>query len=372
MTNGRLSTYTITLLIIFTLIFHVSRKENRYRGSYEYFRAILIATGALTTLEMISWMFDGVLTDFARTFNIISNYLVLYASALPVTFWFMYFDYRSYFEDEKLKLRRLYYLVMNLIIATAVTMNFKIQYLFEISAENHYVGHYGASILGGIQVLFILTYIMDSLKNRKIIHPKIMRNIALLAILPVIGIALQTLFYGGVFIWPMMTYVCLYTFLLIEREEMTKDPLTGLALRSQMETRINNRIRKNRPFSLIMLDLDGFKSINDSYGHVTGDRILVDFSAILTHAIRKIDTAYRYAGDEFILLIETDETGVAQRVVDRILEEITKYNSLSSMTLPLGTSFGVLELIDTQGLDINQILGRVDELMYSNKREKKG
>ncbi len=115
-----------------------------------------------------------------------------------------------------------------------------------------------------------------------------------------------------------MTYVAFCAFLLIEREEMSKDPLTNLLLRRHLESRIIHKLKRNQAFTLIMIDLDDFKLINDNHGHQEGDYVLRDFANILISSIPKVDTAYRYAGDEFIILLTSIDSPRTNKLIATI------------------------------------------------------
>src|SRR5258708_8463837 len=104
------------------------------------------------------------------------------------------------------------------------------------------------------------------------------------------------------------------------------DPLTGLSnyrrLISVLEAEVDRSRRTQRPFSVVLLDMDGLKVINDQYGHLTGSRALVRIGKILRNHSRAIDTAARYGGDEFALVLPEARKDIASRVVSRIPEPL--------------------------------------------------
>ena len=110
-----------------------------------------------------------------------------------------------------------------------------------------------------------------------------------------------------------------------EREQLASvfgDPLTGLVNRRMLMERLGSEleraVRYERPFTILLLDLDKFKRINDAYGHLTGDHVLKRFSRLIEKALRGVDLVGRYGGEEFLAILpETDATG-AEEVADRI------------------------------------------------------
>ncbi|MFA5375238.1 MAG: PAS domain S-box protein [Dehalococcoidia bacterium] len=105
------------------------------------------------------------------------------------------------------------------------------------------------------------------------------------------------------------------------RQLSVTDELTGLYNRryffEMLDVEINRAGRTKHPFSLVMLDLDGFKEYNDKYGHSNGDAVLEAFSQMLKSSIRKSDLAFRYGGDEFALILPGADAGRAKKIVQR-------------------------------------------------------
>ena len=104
------------------------------------------------------------------------------------------------------------------------------------------------------------------------------------------------------------------------------DALTGLFNRRHFIARLREEsahaARHRRPFSVVMLDIDHFKSINDSFGHDEGDRVLVSVARIAANALRLGDEAFRYGGEEFMLLLRECDAAMAVRVVDRLRSDL--------------------------------------------------
>ena len=102
------------------------------------------------------------------------------------------------------------------------------------------------------------------------------------------------------------------------------DPLTGLATRRVFDqlapTAVAQATRHGRPLSVVMTDLDGLKQVNDTQGHGAGDEMLAQFAAALRSGLRGSDSAYRFGGDEFVLLLPDSSADDTRRVVDRIRE----------------------------------------------------
>ena len=150
------------------------------------------------------------------------------------------------------------------------------------------------------------------------------------------------------------------------RSMAVSDSLTGLAnyrrLISVLEAELDRSRRTQRPFSVVLLDMDGLKSINDHYGHLTGSRAIVRLSKILRSHSRAIDTAARYGGDEFALVLPEAGPDIAGRVVSRIRERL----SAEAEPPALSVSAGVAAFPE-DGDTPEKLLGAADRALYGMK-----
>lgn len=157
------------------------------------------------------------------------------------------------------------------------------------------------------------------------------------------------------------------------RELSVRDALTGLFNRRYMEEtferEIQRALRKQLPLAVIMADIDGFKAINDSVGHVLGDNALVRVSAFLAKSIRASDVACRYGGDEFCLILPdcSPEEGIRRANALRTEVEKLKFDPKEMGTEQITMSFGVAAFPD-DGLTLEALLTAADSALYSAKR----
>jgi diguanylate cyclase (GGDEF)-like protein/PAS domain S-box-containing protein len=162
---------------------------------------------------------------------------------------------------------------------------------------------------------------------------------------------------------------------LVLQELAIRDPLTKIYNRSKLAELINYEIEKaqryNKIFSLMMIDIDDFKLINDTFGHNTGDIVLKDFAKILTESIRKIDIVGRWGGEEFLILLpETKKEKayvVAKRVKDNLSNKIVQSDSIK---IPMNTaSYGIAEYNHNDTLIF--LIEKVDQSLYRAKKQGK-
>ena len=147
------------------------------------------------------------------------------------------------------------------------------------------------------------------------------------------------------------------------------DELTGLYNHRHFHERLDQEIIRNTrfggTFSLIMMDVDLFKSYNDIYGHLAGDRVLRKVGEYIVNSIRGVDLAFRYGGEEFAVILPGAQTEDALKVAERIRKTIESKSSLKAM--PITVSLGISNW-PNDGIIKEEIVNRADEALYLAKQ----
>jgi diguanylate cyclase (GGDEF)-like protein len=147
------------------------------------------------------------------------------------------------------------------------------------------------------------------------------------------------------------------------------DPLTGLAnyrrLLDVLEAETERTNRNGRPFAVLLLDLDGLKKINDTHGHLVGSRALCRLADILRIHCRSIDTAARYGGDEFALVLPETQDAEAQLVASRIREVMASDSEKPQLSASIGIS-----IYRGDGERIEKLLSEADQHLYAEKTKR--
>jgi diguanylate cyclase (GGDEF)-like protein len=148
------------------------------------------------------------------------------------------------------------------------------------------------------------------------------------------------------------------------------DPLTGLAnyrrLLDVLDSEIKRHDRTGRSFAVLLLDLDGLKKINDAHGHLVGSRALRRVADILRIHCRSIDTAARYGGDEFVLVLPETEPAATVQVVRRVSEQVNNDGEKPSISVSAGAA-----IFPQDGKTIDELLAAADRALYREKRSSK-
>ena len=157
------------------------------------------------------------------------------------------------------------------------------------------------------------------------------------------------------------------------REMTITDDLTKLYnmrhFYTQLQFEMDRTLRYESALSLLLMDLDGFKQYNDTYGHLEGDQVLIKLSEVIRECLRKSDTAYRYGGDEFIVVLPETRGAEARNVGERIRErfpEVSPHNRQSG-GVDITLSIGIAEFRADEAL--SEFVKRADQNMYQAKRQ---
>lgn len=153
----------------------------------------------------------------------------------------------------------------------------------------------------------------------------------------------------------------------------TLDPLTGLFNRRHFfeltQAELNRSRRYTRPLSVIMLDIDHFKQVNDRFGHLVGDRVIMEVARRIQKALRRVDQACRYGGEEFAVLLPETTLTQAEMVATRLWQLVTKQPTVSGeLKLKITVSVGVATYHHDGVIAVDTLLDRADKAMYYAKQ----
>ena len=162
--------------------------------------------------------------------------------------------------------------------------------------------------------------------------------------------------------------------------QTTHDPLTGIANRTLFSRRLTDVLTDGRQCSVVLIDLDEFKQVNDELGHLAGDALLVEAASRLTRAVRVDDLVARFAGDEFAVLLPDITPDEAQRVIERAAELLNTDVVVAGHQMSLRASIGLahwqastpgsVPALDQSSDDAAHLLAAADQDMYRDKRQR--
>ncbi|CAH1212738.1 Diguanylate cyclase (GGDEF) domain-containing protein [Candidatus Nitrotoga sp. BS] len=151
------------------------------------------------------------------------------------------------------------------------------------------------------------------------------------------------------------------------------DGLTGLYNRSKLDAILKDELarfkRNQRPFAVLMMDIDYFKTLNDSHGHIAGDEVIVAVAKILGQSIRSVDYAARYGGDEFVIIMVEATVDLARKTAERICSQVNEMRYIvNGQIISVTVSIGVVQCKQSDDATPTAVFARADSTLYEAKR----
>jgi diguanylate cyclase (GGDEF)-like protein len=345
------------------------KQKSRQSHTTKLFRGLILATIFVALFETLAWIAAVPDNDSLKSLHYLCNVLFFSFNTLPAALGLRYLDYIIFVSKEKNKRKfRLYLAPVYLNIGFVICNLFFDGFLFRIDSANEYHRGIAAYIGNGFTFLFVEILVLSFYRNKQMITGRITQVILILTLLPVTGVLLQMLFYGLSLSIPAYTLALFISFLLMERNELLKDPLTLLNSRVQMENRLRYKLKSQEPFTAIMIDVNEFKNINDLYGHIIGDKVLKAVSRILLSSANFEDFVCRFGGDEFFVILESGND-IGYSYIKRVDQVLMEYSSNEPHSTTL--SYGLLYVDHSVKYNVEELVRITDQLMYKDKINKK-
>lgn len=151
---------------------------------------------------------------------------------------------------------------------------------------------------------------------------------------------------------------------------ITKDPKTGVYNNAYATEAMNELIKSRTIFSIVFFDIDGLKKINDTYGHIVGDKMIQSLIDIILGVIRREDVLCRMGGDEFLLILPYIKEDTATKVVSRIVKKTDDFNAKGENEFVLNFSYGIEFDEDVENISVRDLIDKADKKMYEQKKSK--
>ena len=362
---------TSMLLLFFLMICRRMARQKR-RPVDVVFTVIIWIAFMGSFLEPFTFLLDGREGTLFRIVNLFSNSLEYACTATAATLWMWYVDLSLYHEVKRLR-RYLPQVGVWLCLIALLIVNVFGGFLFTVDEHNVYARQPVGYIFYVYLVLSYLTSIIVYYRFRAT-HGKAQFFPIWMFLTPLLlSIAIQIPFYGISVSYLGCSVGLVGIYLNLQSKKSLVDGLTGLFNRGYIEHALLTAEHSRRyVYSGIMLDIDRFKQINDTYGHSTGDHALMDAAKIIMNATDRDELAFRFAGDEFIVLVRVPVSQVDQleaktvAVEERIRAEADKFNRDNEMPYKLVFSMGHAAYDPSLGEDV--FFHNIDTEMYKDKQ----
>ncbi len=325
----------------------------------------------LCVLEAAGFAIDGRIFWGSREIYTFINVLLFAFNAIFASLWVCYVDYKLFSDMRHLRTVGTIVGIPSGIIVLMCVANFFTDIFFSIGPDNVYQRK-PLCVLPYMVSISYMTYgaMIAFLHGKK--KDRHLLTTVLIYLVPVVaGALIQYFNYGLSLIWVSTAFGLTYIYINLQHEMYYLDSLTGLYNRSYLfdhlvEIKATRTKGKNGHILGMMLDINDFKSINDTYGHQEGDVALCAVGEVLKQAVEEKGVAVRYGGDEFVILLEGVMVEEGHRIWQRIQKGVEQYNNSRQAEYHISLAVGIAEL---QLLDIEAFFREMDRNMYTCKRE---
>jgi len=330
------------------------------------FSFLILSILATLMSEMLFFATNGVYGSSLRVINIINSTLFFQLLAFNFSFIILAFTYTLHGNVKSFK--RMIYIVIgvNILLFLMLFQNIFTQQITSVTHDNMYTRETLYIFVYIAPVVLTSSMFVSMIINRKIINRN-MLALALTSMLPIaLASALDMFIYGSRMILNGFFVSVLFFYLFIIRMSSITDYLTNIYNRRGLEEHlkdISKSIRR-RDYSIIIIDMNDFKKINDKFGHTQGDNALRDVGQILRQTVRRGDFVARYGGDEFVVIAATNS---CKTIKDNIKEAVKEFNNKNIRPYKLAMSIGGDVYKENDLRSPSEFLAYVDGLMYSEK-----
>ncbi len=362
------SDYVGMVLLVALLFSSHIRRANNNRLEFKLFTAISILTMIGCAVDFLVWYADGRDGILMKVIQYVGNTYCFGVNPIFISSWCLYEDIKLYHSQKRVKRIYTYAFIPAIILVVIALVNNFVPIIYYFDETNTY----HRLPLSYMYYAVDFGYVIFSVIILKLYEKKFgkVRFFPLyLMVGPILlGCILQALFYGVSLIWVSMAVGLTAIYMSLQNEFSYLDTLTSLYNRAYMDYQLES-LPRGANLGGIMIDVDHFKSINDTFGHSAGDEALIDVARVITFAKPDKAIAIRFAGDEFILLIKGTTEKELQRIVQSVRDEVDMFNETEHRQYKLSFSIGY-SIYNRDKDSIDEFLRHMDDNMYEEKERR--
>lgn len=363
--------FFLPIAILFLVIVDYESDKSAQVFQKRLFISMTVCTIVTMLLDVSHDLLEGQFFEGAFVILLMVNNLFFIFQQLSNSLIVLFLDY--IINGARKRQGHLVILLSLVFIAYLILLSWNVSTgsIFYINEAHEYVRGTKIGIRLVMSYLPLGIALFNIIQGRKNLNKKQFILFVILVIPVLVGSALDLFFEGVRIMWSGVSLSLLFAYLFIVRSSYRRDALTGVMDRRSCDEQINIVYRSRRAgfYVVFLVDVDDFKQINDSYGHLKGDEALCDVANILTRSVRRKDFVGRYGGDEF-LIIAGD--GVPPEVIiDRINHHVAEFNRLDSKHYKLSLSVKGAMFMPGEWESEQEFFDHVDALMYQEKLERR-
>ncbi|MDR2742967.1 MAG: GGDEF domain-containing protein [Treponema sp.] len=345
------------------------RKHNTDSFQRSLFLTLLVSIFVAIVCDFFFFAFEGVPGEVIHILMVVVLTIYYIFQVTAYYFVFVFIDYLVY--NDKARTKKVICIVkcITALHLAALVLNYWLHFYFSVSEDNLLIREKLYAIRLIISYFPVVFFIFEFIVSPKKFYKIHIYLICFFVVLTGGGATIDIILNSGALIWPCLSSALLYSYFFIIRTDSRIDILTGIGNRYAFNEFITNLSRQTakQSYSIVMIDMDHFKQINDTLGHLEGDNALQDMAAIIKGNLRSNDFAARYGGDEFVVAAKADFD--INHIMERIQAAIDNQNSKNLRPYKIEISYGIGVFTPCGNQSIEEFLVHIDGLMYKHKAE---
>ena len=356
------------LLIAMLVSSHIRRSAKL--DEYRLFTLIAFMSAVACVVDVLMFYCDGKSGVVFRLINLVGNTYCFFTNPFFAIGWCMYTELKLYKSRSRIRKRYRYIAAPGIVFMALTIVNIFVPIIFYLDEANVYHRLPLSYAFFAMEFLY-MAYSVYTVWAYESKYGKVRFFPIWLMIGPIlVGCVLQLMFYGLSLIWVSLAIGLTSIYMSMQNEFSYLDTLTGLYNRAYLDYLFDSYTKDhNSMLGGIMVDVDYFKSINDTFGHSVGDEALIDVARVLRFSKPDKALAIRFAGDEFIILMKgcTDES--MQKIIQDIRKEVDLFNDTEGRQYKLSLSLGYT-IYDPEKDNMDSFFKHMDDNMYEEKIRK--
>lgn len=354
-------------MIVFLLYIRYKNQRQFNQAHEKIFGAMIACIFVALVSETVSFLIDGRIFTGSFFLQYLCNFLCLCMMVVVGFLGCLFVEYRIYSNMKRLKFKAAVISVpLIVVVLILISDMFGAGLIFEITPENCYVRGKLSILLYIALSLYLLEDVLTAHNARKNGTASLFFPIYCFIIPCIIGTMMQGIFYGISTGWLATAAATVFIYMELQTANYYIDGLSGLFNRQYMNFYLNQKAQHNVKVYGIMIDVNDFKAINDTYGHTVGDTAIRTMGKILSQSVFKNSIAMRTGGDEFIVFMTNSNEEECRKQMTTINRNIALFNESGSEPFRLSVSMGS-DCFD--GQPIERFISGMDAAMYEVKRK---
>ena len=314
--------------------------------------------------DAVSFASDARPGELFKVLGYVSNFILFFANLVIGPLWVMLVSRHIYGTVSKFQ--RILMATLSGFVLLLLIINFFNPIIFEINEANVYSRGPLFMVNNLMELAFmidgVIIYLVGKARSGGVKFFPVLQFVW-----PIfICVCIQNFFYGISTVWVGIAVGFTSLMLALQNENIFIDKLTRLFNRYYLD-RISGTLKRGKKIAMMMIDMNDFKSVNDNLGHSQGDDALFSMAEILRETLGSHGIAVRYAGDEFVVVLNVDNEETAAFYRDRIKQKLKEFNKQRIKQYKMSASIG-MGIFDLTQNSLDEILEIIDKRMYEDKK----